>query len=147
VVYQCRGSRGEKWAGQCTASTGGIPSSTWFNHSDLRGHAITTGSRSSWGCTSVFVFSERGARIAHFWEEEQIMNTATFANDVINFIREGSGDGTYKGIVYVVDQLFSGPSPGVEEGEVVEKPVFAFAIIFTLSYRPTWCPRARVRRT
>jgi hypothetical protein len=94
--------------GNVQPPTGEIPSSTWFNYSDLRGHNITTGSGPSWGCTSVLAFSERRAWIAHFWEEEQIMNTATFANDVINFIREGSSDGTYKGIVDVVDELFFG---------------------------------------
>ncbi|KUJ11260.1 uncharacterized protein LY89DRAFT_786877 [Mollisia scopiformis] len=114
--------------------TGGIPSSTWFDYSDLRNHAITTGTGPSWGCTSVLVFSERGVWMAHFWEQEQIQNSTTFDSDVLNFLRIGSGDGIHQGLVDVVDWLFNGSIPE-DIGESLEEPLFSAAVIFTPSYR------------
>jgi hypothetical protein len=111
----------------------GDASSTKFNYADLRQNAITTGSGPSWGCTSVLVYSERGVWIAHFWEQEQ-MQAADFNGQVLNFIRSGE-PGKFEGLSDVVPSLFSGPSPGKEEGEIVEVPVFSGAIIFTPSYR------------
>lgn len=112
----------------------GGASSTKFNYADLRQHAITTGSGPSWGCTSVLVYSERGVWIAHFWELEQ-MQAADFNSEVLNFIRSGD-PGRFEGLSDVVPSLFSGPSPGEEEGEIVEVPVFSGAVIFTPSFRP-----------
>jgi hypothetical protein len=111
----------------------GDASSTKFNYADLRQNAITTGSGPSWGCTSVLVYSERGVWIAHFWELEQ-MRAADFNVQVLNFIRSGE-PGKFEGLSDVVPSLFSGPSPGEEDGEIVEVPVFSGAIIFTPSYR------------
>jgi hypothetical protein len=111
----------------------GGASSTKFNYADLRQNAITTGSGPSWGCTSVLVYSERGVWIAHFWEQEQ-MQAADFNGQVLNFIRSGE-PGRFEGLSDVVPSLFSGPSPGEEEGEIVEVPVFSGAIIFTPSFR------------
>jgi hypothetical protein len=116
----------------------GGASSTKFNYADLRQNAITTGSGPSWGCTSVLVYSERGVWIAHFWEQEQ-MQAADFNGQVLNFIRSGE-PGRFEGLSDVVPELFSGPSPGEEEGEVVEVPVFSGAIIFTPSFRKNTVP-------
>ncbi|KAL2068318.1 hypothetical protein VTL71DRAFT_16416 [Oculimacula yallundae] len=111
----------------------GDPSSTKFDYSDLRQNAITTGSGPSEGCTSVLVYSERGVWIAHFWELEQ-MQAADFDNQVIDFIRLGR-KGVFEGLSDVIPSLFSGPTPGTEEGEIVEVPLFSGAVIFTPSYR------------
>ncbi|RDL30004.1 uncharacterized protein BP5553_10631 [Venustampulla echinocandica] len=116
----------------------GGASSTKFNYADLRQNAITTGSGPSWGCTSVLVYSERGVWIAHFWEQEQ-MQAADFNGQVLNFIRSGE-PGRFEGLSDVVPSLFSGPSPGEEEGEIVEVPVFSGAIIFTPSFRRDTVP-------
>jgi hypothetical protein len=116
----------------------GGASSTKFNYADLRQNAITTGSGPSWGCTSVLVYSERGVWIAHFWEQEQ-MQAADFNDQVLNFIRSGE-PGRFEGLSDVVPSLFSGPSPGLEEGEIVEVPVFSGAIIFTPSFRRNTVP-------
>ncbi|KAK0100455.1 hypothetical protein ONS95_008405 [Cadophora gregata] len=111
----------------------GDASSTKFDYADLRQHAITTGSGPSSGCTSVLAFSERGVWIAHFWEMEQMLDL-DFEGKVLQFIRKGD-PGKFEGLSDVIPSLFSGPSPGEEDGEIVEIPIFSGAIIFTPSYR------------
>lgn len=67
------------------------------------------------------------------------MQAADFNGQVLNFIRSGE-PGRFEGLSDVVPELFSGPSPGEEEGEVVEVPVFSGAIIFTPSFRKNTVP-------
>ncbi|KUJ21371.1 uncharacterized protein LY89DRAFT_665800 [Mollisia scopiformis] len=57
-----------------------------------------------------------------------------FNVQVLNFISTGE-QGRFEGLSDVVPSLFSGPSPGEEEGEIVEVPVFSGAVIFTPSFR------------
>lgn len=69
------------------------------------------------------------------------MQAANFDAAVLNFIRSGV-PGKFEGLEDVVPSLFSGPSPGQEEGEIVEVPLFSGAIIFTPSYRRDTIPPA-----
>jgi hypothetical protein len=74
------------------------------------------------------------------------MQAADFNSQVLNFIHSGE-PGNSEGLSDVLHSLFLGQSPGEEEGEIVEVPVFSGAIIFTPSFRKNTAPPSGLQMT